>query len=899
MGERSMIHFDRLIAMLMQVAIETAGAETGTLILLEDDRLIVVAQCSGSRQCDLEKIALVDCATIPVSVIHSVARTSETLVFDDAVSKSPFSTDPYIQHQQTRSLLCLPILMQSQTIGILYLEHDLSTGVFTHDRLQALKLSIAQAAISLENARLYEQLTNYTETLERKVEEQTQALQQEIAERQQTEAALQRSETKFRNIFENSQVGIFRVRICDGLILDANQRFANLYGFDSPEEMIGLERTADYYVNPSERKQFLESLMRDREVRSYEVQMRKRDGTVFWGLFSSYLNAGDDYIEGVLADISDHKQAEAAFRQSEANYRNLLQTANSVILRYDPQGRIRYINDYGVKLLGYEEHEILGRTVFETIIPEAELSGRDMRPFVHDLLRNPQAYPQAEGENLCRDGRRVWMEWSNQAIFNERGEVVEILSVGNDTTQRKQAEEALQRSETTFRTIFENSQVGIYRTRTCDGLILKANQCFAELLGFDSPEEIVGLEHTTGYYVNPNVRQHAIELMKRDRELRSFEVQMRKRDGTVFWVLFSSYLNATDDYIEGTIADISDRKQAEAALQMSEERLRLALTAANQGLYDLNIKTEEVAINPEYALMLGYDPATYQVTKSKWIESLHPDDRESVLAVYYACITGEIPSYRAEYRHRTQDGQWKWILAVGNVVAWNEFGEPIRALGVVTDIDDRKRAEAASILEERNRMAREIHDTLAQAFTGILAQVGAAKQVLTDDVEATQAHLDLIAELARTGLVEARRSVVALRPQLLEEGSLQNALHRLIAQIRAAAMDTTLYYEIEGAVYALPPEVESNLLRMGQEALTNATRHANADEIRVELKYDRDRFCLRVKDNGRGFGVGSIPSSEGFGLLGMSERAERIGAQLAIRSQPGQGTEIIVTVNRE
>jgi two-component system NarL family sensor kinase len=224
---------------------------------------------------------------------------------------------------------------------------------------------------------------------------------------------------------------------------------------------------------------------------------------------------------------------------------------------------------------------------------------------------------------------------------------------------------------------------------------------------------------------------------------------------------------------------------------------------------------------------------------------------------------------------------------------------PIRheqVIWLARDITAHKQAQVASILEERNRMAREIHDTLAQAFTGILAQVGAANQVLTDDLEATQAHLDLIKELARTGLTEARRSVVALRPQLLEEGSLQSALHRLVAQLRTAAMDTTLYYEIEGVVYSLPTEVESNLLRIGQEALTNAIRHANADEIRVELVYDRDQVCLRVKDNGQGFGVGSIPSSEGFGLLGMSERAERIGAQLTIRSQPGQGTEIIVVI---
>lgn len=761
-----MIHLDQLTATLMQVVIENAGAETGALLLLEDDRLTVVAQCSGSKQCNLENIAVAGCATIPVSVIQSVERTSETLVFDDAISEPSFLTDRYIQNQQTRSLLCMPILKQNQLIGILYLENNLSTGVFTSDRLQVLKLLIAQAAISLENARLYERLSDYSETLERKVEEQTQALQQEIAERQQTEAAL---------------------------------------------------------------------------------------------------------------------------RQSEANYRNLLQTANSVIIRYDPQGRIRYINDYGVKLLGYEEHQILGRSLFETIIPEAELSGRDVRPFVHDLLRNPQSYPQGEGENLCRDGRRVWVVWSNQAIFNEQGDVVEILSVGNDTTQRRQAEEALQRSETKFRTIFENSQVGIYRTRTYDGLILNANQRFADLFGFDSPQEIIGIEHTIGYWVNPSDRQQGIEVMKRDGEVRSYEAQMRKRDGTVFWGLFSSYLNAGDDYIEGVIADISDRKQAEVALQASEAELRSLFSAIPDPLCIFTAQGQLICAikgNPSYGELHREEYI------GKTLHQLYDTEQADEFLSYIQQVLRTQQVLTVEYS--------QWIA--GREMWFSARIAPIRheqVIWIARDITLQKRAEAASILEERNRMAREIHDTLAQAFTGILAQVGAAKQVLTDDLEATEAHLDLIKELARTGLVEARRSVVALRPQLLEEGSLQSALHRLVAQLRTAAMDTTLYYEIEGAVYSLPTEVESNLLRIGQEALTNAIRHANADEIRVELIYDRDQFCLRVRDNGQGFGVGSIPASEGFGLLGMSERAERIGAQLTIRSQPGEGTEMIVTVNRE
>ncbi|MEH2190091.1 MAG: histidine kinase [Nostoc sp.] len=141
-----------------------------------------------------------------------------------------------------------------------------------------------------------------------------------------------------------------------------------------------------------------------------------------------------------------------------------------------------------------------------------------------------------------------------------------------------------------------------------------------------------------------------------------------------------------------------------------------------------------------------------------------------------------------------------------------------------------------------------MHDTLAQSFTGILVQVGAATQVLADDIEATQAHLEMIDELARIGLSEARRSVSALRPQLLEEGNLHSALHRLVTQMRAAA-DTSVIYEIKGTAYSLPAEVENNLLRIGQEALTNAIKYADAAEIRVECMIIHNLFCaLKTMD---------------------------------------------------
>jgi signal transduction histidine kinase len=114
-----------------------------------------------------------------------------------------------------------------------------------------------------------------------------------------------------------------------------------------------------------------------------------------------------------------------------------------------------------------------------------------------------------------------------------------------------------------------------------------------------------------------------------------------------------------------------------------------------------------------------------------------------------------------------------------------------------------------------------------------------------------------------------------------------------------SSTNTHLTCEIIGAVYSLPPGVEDNLLRIGQEALTNAVKYAHATEIHVELVYEETQCLLRVKDDGQGFEVDPISLGKGFGLLGMTERAERIGGELIIQSQPSQGTEVSVIVNRE
>jgi signal transduction histidine kinase len=199
-----------------------------------------------------------------------------------------------------------------------------------------------------------------------------------------------------------------------------------------------------------------------------------------------------------------------------------------------------------------------------------------------------------------------------------------------------------------------------------------------------------------------------------------------------------------------------------------------------------------------------------------------------------------------------------------------------------------------AVLEERNRLAREIHDTLAQGFTGIVLQLEAAEQALDDDPSRAQEHLDKARSLARESLNEARRSVWALRPQALEQHALAATLRR---QIEEFTRDTgvSAEFDTEGEERELPADIEDTLLRIFQESLTNIKRHAGAGRVVARLVYRDKTAGLIIEDNGSGFDT-SVSKEGRFGLISMRERAKLIGGSIEIRSEKGKGTHIEVTV---
>jgi PAS domain S-box-containing protein len=226
--------------------------------------------------------------------------------------------------------------------------------------------------------------------------------------------------------------------------------------------------------------------------------------------------------------------------------------------------------------------------------------------------------------------------------------------------------------------------------------------------------------------------------------------------------------------------------------------------------------------------------------------------------------------------------------------------------GVIRDITESKLAEEAAhqqtrevaVLEERNRMAREIHDTMAQGFTGIVLQMEAAEQSMETSPGALPEHLNRARALARRGLQEARRSVWGLMPQALEQSTLDTALRNEVQKFGTEGRAKITFTE-SGKRRDLPPDVQTVLLRICQESLTNIRRHAEASQVDVILDYHNHEVLLSVQDNGAGFDLATVEEEKrggSFGLIGMRQRAEQIKGQLIVDSAKNQGTLVQLTI---
>lgn len=310
------IRLDCLISKLMLIVIQNTEAIKGSLILLEKDERIIVGQLTDKLSCYIQETNFANYLDIPRAVIQYVERTWKILVIEDASSEPFFASEPYIQQHNIKSLLCMPIIGDGKLIGILYLENNQSINAFTSSQLEVLKPLIAQAAIALENARMYEHLLNYTKTLEVTVEERNQALQQEISNRQKLEESLRQTESRNQALL--SAIPDLMMRVTkEGIYLDFKHA-KNLEYYKTYSDPNPIGKSLFNSLSPELAKQrmyYIEKALQTGEIQGYEFEFFK-DGNLQIEE-ARIVVSGKDEVVIIVRDITERKQAEIALQQAK------------------------------------------------------------------------------------------------------------------------------------------------------------------------------------------------------------------------------------------------------------------------------------------------------------------------------------------------------------------------------------------------------------------------------------------------------------------------------------------------------------------------------------------------------------------------------------------------------
>lgn len=532
--------------------------------------------------------------------------------------------------------------------------------------------------------------------------------------------------------------------------------------------------------------------------------------------------------------------------------------------------------------------------------------------------------------------------------------IIDRLShVASIALERKRSEETLRRSEAYLAEAQKLSLTGSFGWMVSSGKLIWSDETFC-ILGYDrAVRPTLELVLKRAHPEDIGFLRRTIDRATREKTGFSFEHRLLMPDGSikhVHVVARPSRTESGDVEFVGAVMDITERKKVAEALHASETFARGQAEALTRALDSLARES-----SPDRIVEHVLRTMTRQLhahSSSVWLK----DEAGGLMVFEFALEDGEFKTksdsaIAAISPSLPVDQVWPWpeVFRTGKPYTLEDIREGpdfpwrdhVLAQGIMTilvvpmvitgavagvtgirftqkrtfqteELDlaqaltnqamlamqlTRLSAESrqSAVMAERNRLARDIHDTLAQGFTGIIVQLEAAEDAKSRGLsKAVDEHLGRAGDLARESLNEARRSVRALRPQALEADDLCEALDHLFRKMTAG---TTLRTEfsVRGRPQPLPAEWEENLLRIGQEVLTNALRHARASEFKSRLVFDRKEIRLELRDNGRGFD----PSArhDGFGLVGMRERSEAMGGTITIQSVPRAGTTISIVLS--
>ena len=472
------------------------------------------------------------------------------------------------------------------------LKHKISTGIDLpngpRDEIEELSRSFSSMTDRLVKSieKLQTEVAKRTEAedklkkahegLEKKVEERTEELAKanneltiEVDDRKQAERALKKSEEKFRAIFNNAQVALFRTRISDGKLIEINQRYANMAGYSNVEDCMAEFNAADSWVDSNARDELVGILEKEGAVKDYETEIIRRDGTRSWIMFSATIFPEHGFLEGSIVDISDRKQAERELGESEEKHRALIENLSDAILILNKDG-LNVWNSPAVRQYGLEPEDAIGRPFDEFIHPDD--IGKSRKSW-DEMIANPgKVFTVEHRASGTPENPDTWIYQHNKLVYLPDAPGINgVVCVCRNETEQKLSEIALRGSEEKYRNILESMEEGYYEVDLA-GNFTFVNDAMCEIRGY-AREELIGMNNRQ--YMTEETAKKVFKAFSNiytiGKPAKNLEWETVRKDGSKRFVETSAYIMKDSKDVprgfRGIVRDISEKHRLEAQLQ--------------------------------------------------------------------------------------------------------------------------------------------------------------------------------------------------------------------------------------------------------------------------------------------------------------------------------------------
>ncbi|MHB8111229.1 MAG: hybrid sensor histidine kinase/response regulator [Syntrophorhabdaceae bacterium] len=639
------------------------------------------------------------------------------------------------------------------------------------------------------------------------------------------------------------------------------------------------------------------------------------------------------FVGGIAIDITNRVQIEEALRASERQYRELVENVNSVILRWDKDGLITFINTYGHTFFGYDADALIGKNV-GILVPHQDSYGTDLTSLVQNITDRPEQYEANINENIRRDGSRVWMSWTNKAIFDENGALQEVLAIGSDITNTKRADETIKRSEMKLSQAQRIAHLGYYDMDAKTGVGHWSEEVY-RIFGRE-PRDSETYESFLAC-VHPDDRQSIIEIA--DAQLRDppnkidIEYRVVRPDGTQRMIAERGEMVANQHndqaYLIGTVLDITERKRMEDDLRRARDELEIRVKERTAEL-----ERQANLLNLAHDAIIVRDMDDKIIFWNHGAEDMYGFKRnEAIGRVIHELLQTRFSTLREDIKLKLVSGNW-WEGELGyitkdnrditvhsrQVIQKNEAGQSVAMMEINTDITATRQAEERLRHSQKMEAIGTLAGGIAHDFNNILAAILGFTEMAIEDVsdrpevekylrnilKSSLRARDLVKQiLAFSRKADYERHPVSMTPLIKESLQLLRASIAANIEIRLDIATTS------DTVIASPIEVQQIVMNLVANAgLAMEEKGGILDIILTDIDFATDLSMmpqeyvqLTVKDTGVGmnpdvmrrvfepfFTTRELDKGTGMGLAVVYGIVDDLGGIITVESKPGEGS---------